>query len=138
MAKSLGGGFPIGAFWVRAPYADLLGAGTHGTHLRRLAAGLRGRVEEFCEVIERDGLAANARAVGSFLLAELTRLAEKYPSVVRQVRGLGLMIGLELAEKIPAFAASDKAAAIQFVNALHQAGLLAIPAGTKSSACCRR
>jgi len=31
MAKSLGGGFPIGAFWVRAPYADLLGAGTHGT-----------------------------------------------------------------------------------------------------------
>src|SRR5205823_10307792 len=31
MAKSLGGGFPMGAFWVRAPYADLLGAGTHGT-----------------------------------------------------------------------------------------------------------
>src|ERR1041385_27505 len=31
MAKSLGGGFPIGAFWVRAPYADLLSAGTHGT-----------------------------------------------------------------------------------------------------------
>ena len=31
MAKSLGGGFPIGAFWVRAQHADLLGAGTHGT-----------------------------------------------------------------------------------------------------------
>src|SRR6185436_6340887 len=31
MAKSLGGGFPMGAFWVRAPYADLLNAGTHGT-----------------------------------------------------------------------------------------------------------
>src|SRR6202000_1968992 len=31
MAKSLGGGVPIGAFWVRAPYADLLGAGSHGT-----------------------------------------------------------------------------------------------------------
>ena len=31
MAKSLGGGFPIGAFWVRMPYADLLSAGTHGT-----------------------------------------------------------------------------------------------------------
>src|SRR3954468_13118880 len=31
MAKSLGGGFPMGAFWVRQPYADLLGAGTHGT-----------------------------------------------------------------------------------------------------------
>src|SRR6266699_1570651 len=31
MAKSLGGGFPIGAFWVRGPYADLLGAGAHGS-----------------------------------------------------------------------------------------------------------
>jgi len=31
MAKSLGGGFPIGAFWVRATHADLLGAGSHGT-----------------------------------------------------------------------------------------------------------
>ena len=31
MAKSLGGGFPIGAFWVRSPYQDLLSAGTHGT-----------------------------------------------------------------------------------------------------------
>jgi acetylornithine/succinyldiaminopimelate/putrescine aminotransferase len=41
------------------------------------------------------------------------------------------MIGLELEEKIPAFAASDKVAAIQFVNALHQAGMLAIPAGSK-------
>src|SRR2546421_5368905 len=31
MAKSLGGGFPMGAFWVRAPHADVLSAGTHGT-----------------------------------------------------------------------------------------------------------
>src|SRR5690606_30794102 len=31
MAKSLGGGFPIGAFWAREPYGDLLGPGTHGT-----------------------------------------------------------------------------------------------------------
>jgi acetylornithine aminotransferase/acetylornithine/N-succinyldiaminopimelate aminotransferase len=130
MAKSLGGGFPIGAFWVRAPHADRLGAGTHGSTFGGgpLACAVALKV---LQVIERDGLAANARAVGSFLLAELTRVAEKYPSVVRQVRGLGLMIGLELAEKIPAFAASDKAAAIQFVNALHQAGLLAIPAGSK-------
>src|SRR6185503_16456134 len=31
MAKSLGGAFPIGAFWARQPYGDLLGAGSHGT-----------------------------------------------------------------------------------------------------------
>ena len=36
-------GFPIGAFWVRAPYADLLGAGTHGTTFGGTPLGLRGR-----------------------------------------------------------------------------------------------
>jgi acetylornithine/succinyldiaminopimelate/putrescine aminotransferase len=51
---------------------------------------------------------------------------------------MGFMLGIELAEKIPAFAASDKSPALQFVNRLHAAGVLTVPAGTKSSACCRR
>jgi acetylornithine/succinyldiaminopimelate/putrescine aminotransferase len=41
------------------------------------------------------------------------------------------MLGLELAEKIPAFASSDKSAAIQFTNRLHAFGVLTIPAGTQ-------
>ena len=45
--------------------------------------------------------------------------------------GLGFMLGLELAEKIPAFAASDKAASIQFANKLHEAGVLTIPSGNQ-------
>jgi acetylornithine aminotransferase/acetylornithine/N-succinyldiaminopimelate aminotransferase len=130
MAKSLGGGFPIGAFWARAPYADLLGPGAHGSTfgggLLACAVALK-----ILEVIERDHLAANARAVGDFLLAQLSSLAARYPSVLREARGLGLMLGLELRENIPAFAASDKSPSIQFVNALHQAGLLAIPAGSR-------
>src|SRR5206468_748087 len=60
MAKSLGGGFPMGAFWVRAPYADLLGAGTHGTTFGgsplACAVGLK-----VLEVIERERLEVNAR-----------------------------------------------------------------------------
>ncbi len=130
MAKGLGGGLPIGAFWVRALYADLLGAGTHGSTFGgsplACAVGLK-----VLEVIEREGLAANARAVGGFLLSELRRLGEAFPRVIRQARGLGLMIGLELAEEIPAFAASEKAPAIEFINCLHRAGMLAIPAGTR-------
>jgi acetylornithine aminotransferase/acetylornithine/N-succinyldiaminopimelate aminotransferase len=130
MAKSLGGGFPIGAFWVRAPYADLLGAGTHGSTYggSPLACAVALKI---LQVIEREGLAGNARAVGDFLHEELTRIGQKYPSVLRQIRGLGLIIGIELEEKIPAFAASEKAPAIQFLNALHRAGALAIPAGTR-------
>ena len=130
MAKSLGGGFPIGAFWARAPYADLLGAGTHGSTFGGSPLGCAVALK-ILQVIERDGLAANARSTGDFLHGELTRIREKYPSVLRQVRGLGMMIGIELEEKIAAFAASEKAPSIQFVNALHRAGALAIPAGTR-------
>ena len=44
-----------------------------------------------------------------------------------------MLLGLELVEKekIPAFAKSDKTAALQFVNRLHEAGALTIPAGTQ-------
>jgi acetylornithine aminotransferase/acetylornithine/N-succinyldiaminopimelate aminotransferase len=128
MAKSLGGGFPMGAFWVRQPYADLLGPGTHATTYggTPLACAVALKI---LEVIQRDNLADNARAQGEFLMQSLTRLAEEFPKVLKSVRGLGLMVGFELASDIPAFAASEKTPAIQFVNRLHEAGLLAIPAG---------
>ena len=132
MAKSLGNGFPIGAFWIREPHADLLGAGTHGTTYGGNLLGCAVALKVF-EIIERDGLADNARKLGEFFRSGIATLAQKYPNVIKGPRGLGLMIGIELAEKeqIPAFAASDKAAASQFVNKLHEAGLLTIPAGTQ-------
>jgi len=132
MAKSLGNGFPIGAFWIRDTYADLLGAGTHGTtyggNLLGCAVALK-----VMEIIERDGLADNARKLGEYFQAGIQRLAATYPRVIKGPRGLGLMIGIELAAKdqIPAFSASEKPAAIQFVNKLHEAGLLTVPAGAQ-------
>jgi acetylornithine/N-succinyldiaminopimelate aminotransferase len=132
MAKSLGGGFPIGAFWVRAPFAELLGPGTHGTTCGgsplACAVGLK-----IFEVIEREKLEAQTRKLGDWMLAELLRLAKTYPTVIKTARGLGFMIGLELVEKekIPAFAASDKTAAVQFVNRMHEAEVMVIPAGTQ-------
>ncbi len=132
MAKSLGGGFPIGAFWVRDRHADLLGAGSHGTTFggTPLACAVANKI---FEVIERDRLADNARTTGEFLKRDLNKLAVEFPHVIKAARGLGFMIGLELAEKekISAFAASDKSAASQFVNRLHDAGVLTIPAGTQ-------
>jgi acetylornithine/N-succinyldiaminopimelate aminotransferase len=130
MAKSLGGGFPIGAFWVRAPFADLLGPGTHASTFGGTPLACAVALKIF-EVIEREKLDENARKLGDWMLNELQRLGKNYPSVVKNARGLGFMLGLELAEKIPAFAASDKSAAIQFTNRLHAAGVLVIPAGTQ-------
>jgi acetylornithine/N-succinyldiaminopimelate aminotransferase len=132
MAKSLGGGFPIGAFWVRAPYADLLGPGTHATTFggTPLACAVALKV---LEVIERERLDEQARKLGKWLKEQLEHLAVTYPHVVKRARGLGFMLGLELVEKekIPAFAKNDKTAALQFVNRLHEIGVLTIPAGTQ-------
>ncbi len=132
MAKSLGGGFPIGAFWARAPYADLLGPGTHATTFggTPLACAVALKI---LEVIERERLDENARKLGDWMKNELERLVAAYPQIVRRARGFGFMLGLELMEKekIRAFAPGDKTAAVQFVNRLHQAGVLTIPAGTQ-------
>jgi acetylornithine aminotransferase/acetylornithine/N-succinyldiaminopimelate aminotransferase len=130
MAKSLGGGFPIGAFWVRAPFQDLLGPGTHATTFggTPLACAVALKI---LEVIETEKLDENARKLGEWIKSELERLVKTYPTVLKNARGFGFMLGFELAEKIPALAASDKSAAIQFTNRLHAAGVLAIPAGTQ-------
>jgi acetylornithine aminotransferase/acetylornithine/N-succinyldiaminopimelate aminotransferase len=133
MAKSLGGGFPIGAFWVReqahgVKLCDVLGAGTHASTFggTPLACAVALRV---LAVIQRDRLADNARAVGDCLRQGLERLAAKYPSLIKAARGLGLMIGIELDPAHPAFGANGRAPSIQFTNRLHEAGVLAIPAG---------
>jgi acetylornithine aminotransferase/acetylornithine/N-succinyldiaminopimelate aminotransferase len=119
MAKSLGGGFPMGAFWVREKFADVLSAGTHATTFggTPLACAVALRI---FEVIEREKLAANARDLGEFLLRELQLIRERFPHLVKEVRGLGLMIGIEFQ---PRFKAAE------IVKSLHASNLLTVPAG---------
>ena len=129
MAKSLGGGFPIGAFWVRAPYADLLSAGSHGTTYggSPLACTVALKV---LEVIQRERLADNARAVGDFLKAGLQQAIRKFPQIFQEVRGLGMMIGLQLRPEIARLPGdANKTQAARFAQLLHNAGVLVIPAG---------
>jgi acetylornithine/N-succinyldiaminopimelate aminotransferase len=137
MAKSLGGGFPIGAFWVReeahgVKLCDLLGPGTHATTYGGTPLGCAVALKVL-EVIEREGLAENARSLGACLKSELETLTAAHPQIIRGVRGLGFMVGLEFAPKeaIPALATGEKPAATQIVNRLHEAGLLAIPSGNQ-------
>ena len=129
MAKALGGGFPIGAFWVREKFADLLSAGTHATTFGGNPLGCAVALKVL-EVIERDQLADNAREIGRFMMDELQRLIRKFPSVLKEARGFGLMIGLEFRSDASGFRGNDKAPALQLVERLHAAGVLAIPAGT--------
>jgi acetylornithine aminotransferase/acetylornithine/N-succinyldiaminopimelate aminotransferase len=129
MAKSLGGGFPIGAFWVRQPYADLLGAGTHGSTYGGTPLGCAVALKVL-EVVRKDGLEANVRETGAFLRAGIEDLSRKYPTVIRQARGLGLMLGIELADAIAKLPGDPaKTQSIRMANLLHEAGLLLVPAG---------
>jgi len=75
-------------------------------------------------------LGARARTIGEFLKSNLQALARKYPRVIGETRGVGLMIGIELAANIPNLPGdATKPQAVRFVNLLHAAGLLTIPAG---------
>jgi acetylornithine/N-succinyldiaminopimelate aminotransferase len=129
MAKALGGGFPIGAFWVREKYADVLSAGSHASTFGGTPLACAVAVE-ILDIIGRDNLADNADRLGKFLLGGLQSLAQKYPHVLRDVRGLGLMIGIEFEPKLSAFMQDEKPPAIQIVNRLHEKNLLTIPAAT--------
>ena len=128
MAKALGGGFPMGAVWIAEKHAEVLGPGTHGSTFggNPLACAVANKI---LEVIDRDNLAGNANTLGQFFLDELANLREKYPAAIREVRGLGLMIGIEMGHGFGSF--DDlKPAAVQWVSALHKAGMLTIPAGS--------
>ncbi|MGZ4962812.1 MAG: aminotransferase class III-fold pyridoxal phosphate-dependent enzyme, partial [Limisphaerales bacterium] len=81
------------------------------------------------EIIKRDKLDHNARELGNYFINELLWMRDKFPQIIADVRGLGLMVGLELQEEIASFKGSDKTVAVQFVNRLHEAGILAVPAG---------
>jgi acetylornithine/N-succinyldiaminopimelate aminotransferase len=129
MAKALGGGFPMGAFWVREKYAEILAAGSHATTFGGNPLGCAVALKVL-EIIERDQLADNAREIGRFIIDELQRLIRKFPGVLKEVRGYGLMIGLEFRADAPGFAGNEKAPALQIVERLHSAGVLTIPAGT--------
>lgn len=87
-AKGMGNGFPIGGVLI-APHFEarpgMLGTTFGGNHLACAAA------IAVLEVIERDRLVENAAAVGDYLLAELRRI-----DAVKEVRGRGLMIGIEI------------------------------------------
>jgi len=119
MAKSLGGGFPMGAFWVREKFANVLSAGTHASTFGGTPLACAVALKIF-EVIERENLAANARDTGAFLLCELQSIQQRFPKVVKVVRGLGLMIGIEFQPQFKA---------VEIVKELHKRNILTVPAG---------
>lgn len=135
-AKGIANGFPLGAFWAgvrlsgvdvegkeRGPLCDLLGPGTHGTtyggNPLAATAGLA-----VLTAIGEEGLLSVARELGDYLMSSL--VAMQLPAI-RLVRGVGLMIGIELNDL-----SGEGAPSLRITKELMKAGLLVIPSGERT------
>ena len=94
LAKGLGSGVPIGAIVAGPRAARVLGPGNHGTTFGGNPLAMRAGVETL-RIMEEDGLLANAARVGQTLHEALVRELAGLAGV-KEVRGVGLMIGIEL------------------------------------------
>ncbi|KAI5780317.1 acetylornithine aminotransferase mitochondrial precursor [Peziza echinospora] len=116
-AKALGNGFPIGATIVTHDVADKIVTGDHGTTFggNPLASRLGHYV---LSRLSDPALLENVNATSAYLRTRLDALAKQYPGVIKEVRGSGLILGVQL-DRDPT----------ELVKAARERGLLVITAG---------
>ena len=117
VAKGIGGGFPFGVCLATASAADGMTAGTHGTTYggNPLAMAVGNAV---LDVILEDGFLDHVADVGNALSQGLVSLKDRYPDLIEDVRGNGLMLGIKCAKSN-----------IELVQAFRAEHLLTVPAG---------
>ena len=116
IAKGIGGGFPIGAVLVNKKVASGMKPGTHGSTFggNPLAMSAGNAV---MDVMFKKGFLSNVKKNGEYFINELNKIREKYPNIIKEVRGKGLLIGLCLQK--------DQT---KFINKLLENNLLSIRA----------
>jgi acetylornithine aminotransferase len=102
LAKGLGSGVPVGAVVAGPRAAHIFQPGNHGTTFGGNPLAMRAGVETI-RIMEEDGLLANAARVGTHLASALAGAlaAELATGMVKEIRGQGLMLGIELAKPCP-------------------------------------
>lgn len=95
VAKSVGGGLPLGAMLVSEEFKDVFTYGEHGTTFGgnplSCAAG-----KVVLEEVFENGLLQSVEKLGKYFLSELNNLASLFPSIIKEVRAKGFMIGVEM------------------------------------------
>ena len=95
VAKAIGGGFPLGALITNKKYSDAFQIGDHGSTFGgnpvACAAGLA-----VIEEIINNKLMNNVENLSNYFIAKLNQLKDKFPDKIKDVRGLGYMLGVEL------------------------------------------
>ena len=95
IAKGIGGGFPIGAVLMNKKVAASMTPGTHGSTFggNPLAMAVGNTV---MDIVSSRKFLNNVKKLSKYFLSNLNNLKEKYPKIIREIRGRGLLIGIEL------------------------------------------
>jgi len=95
IAKGIGGGFPLGAVLMNKRVASGMTAGTHGSTFggNPLAMSVGNAV---LDQIFKKGFLTNIKRLSKYFHSELNKLKQEFPTVIKEVRGIGLLIGLQL------------------------------------------
>ena len=95
IAKGIGGGFPLGAVLMNKKVASGMTAGTHGSTFggNPLAMSVGNAV---LDQILKKGFLSNVKKLSKYFHSELNKLRKEFPKVIKEVRGVGLLIGLQL------------------------------------------
>ncbi len=116
MAKALGNGFPLGAMECRQALSDALPPGTHASTFGGTPLACAAGIAVF-QTFEEDQVLDNVRRLGTYLFEQLRALAARHPCI-KDVRGLGLMIGIDTGKPVA-----------NLVAAAREKGLLILSAG---------
>ncbi len=118
IAKGMGGGFPVGAVLTTERVATVMTPGSHGTTFggNPLAMAVANAV---LDIVGEPDFLASVQRKGAHFAGRLEALAREFPAAIREVRGIGLMRGLQLQSDF---------AALDMVKALNARGLLTVGA----------
>jgi acetylornithine/N-succinyldiaminopimelate aminotransferase len=95
VAKSVGGGLPLGALMIINKYKDAFKYGSHGTTFGGNPISCAAGIAVLNEIFE-NGLLKNVEELGLYFRNQLDKLQIKYPDIITEVRGIGFMIGVEV------------------------------------------
>ena len=95
IAKGIGGGFPIGAVLMNKKVASGMTPGTHGSTFggNPLAMAVGNAV---IEIVSKKKFMNNVKDLSKYFISNLNKIKERYPKIIREIRGRGLLIGIQL------------------------------------------
>lgn len=102
VAKALGGGLPLGAVLTNQNFSQVFRHGEHGTTFGGNPVACAAGIQVLKEIFE-NGLLESVDNLGAYFKNELYQLKKKFPVIVKDTRGMGFMIGVEMNSECSAF-----------------------------------